>query len=49
MYVENTSIEERVSKVEKRVDRGEDRTELIEQAIIQVRDLVIGHDERLEG
>lgn len=42
------NIDERVSKVEKRVDPGEDRTKLIEQAIIQMRDLVISHDERME-
>ena len=42
------NINERVEKVEKRIGRGEDRTTVIEQAIIQMRDLLISHDERLE-
>jgi hypothetical protein len=42
------NIEDRVAKVEKRVDRGENRTKLIEQAILQMKDLVIGHEKRLD-
>jgi len=41
-------IEDRVEKVEKRVDRGEKRTKLIEQAILQMKDLVISHETRLD-
>jgi len=40
--------EERVTEVEKRIDRGENRTDLIEQAILQMKDLVIRHEERLD-
>lgn len=42
------NIEERVGKVEKRVGRIEKRDDLIEQAILQMRDLLISHDNRLE-
>ncbi len=42
------NIEERVSKAEKRIERGENRTNLIEQAILQLKDLVINHEERLD-
>lgn len=41
-------VEDRVEKIEKRVDRGENRTELIEQAILQMKNLVIRHEERLD-
>lgn len=41
-------IEARVEKVEKRVERGEKRTKLIEQAILQMKDLVISHETRLD-
>ena len=41
-------IDERLEKVEKRVDRGERRTNLIETAIIQMKDLIVSHDDRLE-
>lgn len=42
------NIEERVTKTEKRIDRGENRTKMIEQAILQMKDLVIRHEERLD-
>jgi hypothetical protein len=42
------NIEERVENVEKRVERGENRTKLIEQAILQMKDLVVSHEGRLD-
>ena len=42
------NIDERVEKVEKRLGRGENRTKLIETAILQMKDLVVSHDNRLE-
>lgn len=42
------NIEDRVDKIEKRVSRGENRSKLIEQAILQMKDLVLSHDNRLE-
>ena len=43
------NIEDRVDKVERRVDRVEKRDGLIEQAILQIRDLIVRHDDRLEN
>lgn len=37
-----------MEKIEKRVDRGETRTKLLEQAILQMKELLIRHEERLD-
>lgn len=42
------NIEERVDRVEKRFDGAEKRNHLIEHAILQIRDLLISHDNRLD-
>jgi len=41
-------IEGGVEKVEKRVSCDENRTKLIEQAILQMKDLVVSHEGRLD-
>lgn len=41
-------IEERPGHVEGRVDKLEDRKDLIEQAILQMRDILLRHDDRLD-
>jgi len=41
-------IEERVENVEGRTGRLEDRTTLLQQAILQMKDLVISHNDRLD-
>ncbi|MEJ7846871.1 MAG: hypothetical protein WKF92_02155 [Pyrinomonadaceae bacterium] len=42
------NTEERVEKVEKRITHSETRTKLLEQAILQMKELVIRHEERLD-